>query len=110
MSEVGYQKPPREHQWKPGESGNPKGRPKEKTVKEYAREYLANMTDKEKKEFLKSVNPAFLWRMAEGNPHQTKDLTSGGERVVIPIEVAKRFGIEDNTTEPSIYGGKSVSE
>lgn len=25
---VGYKKPPREHQWKPGQSGNPKGRPK----------------------------------------------------------------------------------
>lgn len=26
--EVGYCRPPREHQWKPGQSGNPKGRPK----------------------------------------------------------------------------------
>jgi len=27
-SDVGYGKPPRAHQFKPGESGNPKGRPK----------------------------------------------------------------------------------
>jgi hypothetical protein len=27
--EVGYGKPPKEHQFKPGQSGNPKGRPKE---------------------------------------------------------------------------------
>ena len=26
--EVGYKKPPKEHQFKPGISGNPKGRPK----------------------------------------------------------------------------------
>lgn len=26
--EIGYGKPPREHQFKPGQSGNPKGRPK----------------------------------------------------------------------------------
>ena len=26
---VGYAKPPREHRWKPGQSGNPEGRPKE---------------------------------------------------------------------------------
>ena len=26
---VGYGKPPREHRWKPGQSGNPEGRPKE---------------------------------------------------------------------------------
>jgi hypothetical protein len=28
--EVGYKKPPRETQFKPGQSGNPKGRPKER--------------------------------------------------------------------------------
>lgn len=26
--EVGYKRPPKEHQFKPGQSGNPKGRPK----------------------------------------------------------------------------------
>ena len=26
--EVGYGKPPKSRQWKPGQSGNPKGRPK----------------------------------------------------------------------------------
>jgi hypothetical protein len=26
--DVGYRKPPREHQFKPGQSGNPKGRPR----------------------------------------------------------------------------------
>jgi hypothetical protein len=27
-SDVGYKKPPRDHQFKPGQSGNPRGRPK----------------------------------------------------------------------------------
>jgi hypothetical protein len=26
--EVGFGKPPKKHQWKPGQSGNPKGRPR----------------------------------------------------------------------------------
>jgi hypothetical protein len=26
--EVGYSRPPKEHQWRPGECGNPKGRPR----------------------------------------------------------------------------------
>ncbi len=29
-SEVGYKRPPKHSQWKPGQSGNPKGRPKRK--------------------------------------------------------------------------------
>ncbi|MCC6983087.1 MAG: hypothetical protein IT535_07425 [Bauldia sp.] len=32
--EVGYGKPPREHQFKPGRSGNPRGRPKKKGLQD----------------------------------------------------------------------------
>lgn len=56
--------------FKPGISGNPKGRPKGKTLKEYCKEYLSCMTEKERCEFLNSLTPEFVWRMAEGNPKE----------------------------------------
>jgi len=46
-SQVGYKKPPKEHQFKPGQSGNPSGPPKRRTqLWVYFTEYMA-MTDTE---------------------------------------------------------------
>lgn len=79
------------YMWKPGQSGNPNGRPKEKTMKEWAREILMKMTEEERKKFFLGMDKHVIWKMAEGNPAQ--DLTSGGEKIkIVPI-----------------YGGTSVS-
>jgi hypothetical protein len=72
----------------PGVTGNPNGRPKGKTLKEYAREFFALKTDDEKKAYLEALEekmPGFSWRMAEGNPHQTSDVTSAGKELPQPI-------------------------
>ena len=79
----------------PGKSGNPAGRPKGTTLKEYARQWLQSMTPEEKEKFMSKLSQDVVWRMAEGNPHQTQDLTSKGERVGIPI----LQGIENNDVQ-----------
>ena len=75
----------KEYSWKPGQSGNPKGRPKGKTLKEWAKEFLMALPDDKKLEFLREITPDVVWRMAEGNPHQTEDITSGGKPFQPPI-------------------------
>ncbi len=57
------------------------GRPKGKSLKEYWRQRFADMTENEKEEFAKKVNPELLWQMAEGRPKQDTDVTSGGESI-----------------------------
>jgi len=58
----------KEYQWQKGQSGNPNGRPKTRTLKEFAREYLANMSEEGRIAYFKGLNPEIVWRMAEGNP------------------------------------------
>jgi hypothetical protein len=64
----------KQYHWKPGESGNPGGRPKG-TLKDYDRQRFLNMSDEEKEAFLSRIDPAFRYRMAEGNPTEDKQIT-----------------------------------
>lgn len=50
---------------------NPKGRPKGQTLKEFARELLMSLTPAEKRKYLAELPKDIVWKMAEGNPHQS---------------------------------------
>lgn len=84
--------------WKKGQSGNLKGRPKGKTLKEYAREYLSKMTDEEKDAWLDSLPKEKVWAMAEGNPENKTDITSAGKPIIqIASEIAEKNDINSST-------------
>jgi hypothetical protein len=73
------------HLWKKGQSGNILGRPKGKTMKEWARDYLERMNDDERDEFMEGIPKDIIWKMSEGNPQTNTDLTTNGKELPQPI-------------------------
>lgn len=88
------------YQWKKGQSGNLKGRPKGKSMKEYSREMLEEMTEEERQEFLNGIPKYVIWEMAEG-----KAKTDGNIKVELPTSLIEIIsGIANKTTNKSVSG------
>ena len=81
----------KEYQWQKGQSGNPKGRPKGKTLKEFTREFLENMSEEARFDFLKSVGAETVWKMAEGNPSNEITGKDGKDLIPEPTESIKKL-------------------
>lgn len=91
--------------WKKGQSGNIMGRPKGKTMKEYAREYLERMTDEERDEWLEGIDKHKIWEMSEGKAKQDIDAeVKATINVIVPGAVAKSFNIEPNAINTETGG------
>ena len=62
------------------------GRKPGKTMKEYAKEWFELKSQEDKDAYIQELEkkrPGFAWTMAEGNPHNTTDLTSGDKPIPI---------------------------
>ena len=72
--------------FKEGVSGNPAGRPKGQSLKEYWRQRFINMPEEEKLQFTDRITRDVVWKMAEGNPKNDVELSGEVTSKVISVD------------------------
>ncbi len=80
-----------------GNRANPGGRPKgSKSMKTWVKEYLATLTEAERIEYLDGMNKVDIWKMGEGNPESSTDITSGGQTIPVLVQFVDGNKTTDN--------------
>ena len=95
----------KQYHWQKGQSGNPNGGPKGKRLKTFAAEVLAQMEGEDKAEFLKTLDPEIVWRMAEGNPHSTADVVTRNIS-----EVLNELDARNRLIRQNLENGESIPD
>lgn len=74
--------------FKKGVSGNPGGRPEGvKSMKQFAKEYLQNLPEEDRVDFLNSVDHRTIWEMSEGKAKQDLDIQGEIVSKVIKLDI-----------------------
>lgn len=89
-------------QYKKGQSGNPSGRAKGISMKEYIKMKFNTMTEEEREEFINGLDKIDLFKMAEGNPESKTDITTAGKPIIqIASEIATKHEINPSPINDS---------
>lgn len=89
-------------QYKKGQSGNPSGRAKGISLKEYAKMKFLTMTDEEKEEYFNGLSKNTIWEMGEGRPESKTEvkLTDDLKPIEDDIKTIKTvLGLGTETTD-----------
>lgn len=95
-------------QFKPGQSGNPAGRPPGRSLKDFAKSYLSGMTDEERIKFFEGIDKIKIWEMAEGKPETKADVTSNGQSIVFAL--SEVIANKNNVIESETNGDSQEQE
>lgn len=86
-------------QFKPGQSGNPSGKPKGTiSLKKFAQKYIQELSEEEKLKFLTGLNKKDIWEMAEGKAENKTDITTDGQPInfIMNSELAAKNNVRSN--------------